>query len=376
MDHTNADEDIRLLSDPHDTDGADLTFRRVLRRIEEAADSIAIHMFVWRNDAIGHRIGRAILDAAERGVKIHVKKDVGAFMYERIEMNRKPFFNVAIPLSRRLMYKISALTFPDTYVEDEYGFELGRQVMAHPNVTMEWVDHTHTKYYVFDRQAMITGSINIEDRHRTYRDYMVEIVGQDAIERFECRNRGAEPYDRDRSLDFVLNRAVDGKRQFEIKPVMLELMSQARRSLYIEMAYIGDPDVSRKIVEVAKGDVQVTVLFSKAANIGNDINYRSLLRICKQADIGVYLSDKMIHSKLMLIDDELAVLGSANTSVFSMQKADEMDVVVKDRPAFLAAVKETAAGRISQSKKVESVDELANYNRVLASLQQLHQLLH
>ncbi len=376
MEHTTINDDIRLLSDVHDTDGADLTFRRVVERIGEATRSIAIHMFVWRNDAIGNQIGRAILDAAERGVKIHIKKDTDAFMYERIEMNRKSFFNLPISLRKRLMFRIRALTFPDTYVEDGYGFELGRQVMAHPNVTMEWVDHTHTKYYVFDGQAMITGSINIEDRHRTYRDYMVEIVGQGAMDRFDGRNSGAEAYDRDRSLDFVLNRVIDGKRQFEIKPVMLELMSQARRSLYIEMAYIGDPDVSRKIVEMAGRNVQVTILFSKAANIGNDINYRSLQRICKQADVTVYLSEKMIHSKLMLIDDELAILGSANTSVFSMQKAVEMDVVVRDRPAFLDAVKETIARRVSQSSQVESVDELGNYNRVLASLQQLHQLLH
>ena len=157
---------------------------------------------------------------------------------------------------------------------------------------------------------------------------------------------------------------------------MLELMSQAERSLYIEMAYIGDPDISRKMVETARRGVRVTFLFSRSANIGNDINYRSLYRICRQADIEVYLSEKMIHSKLMLIDEETVIVGSANTSVFSMQKAVELDVIVRRQPAFVEAVKKTVESRLGEARRVESTKELAAYHRVLASLQQLHQMLH
>lgn len=366
---------IRLLSNLSDTDGAAMTFDLVLRHIREASDSIDIHMFVWRNDEIGNQIGREILSAAERGVKIHIKKDLGALMYERIEMNRTPFFNIPISASKRLAFKLFALTFPDTYVEPQFNDLLGQQVMAHENVTIEWVDHTHTKYYLFDQRVMITGSINIEDRHRGYRDYMVEIVGQESIERFNNRNRDSVAFDPTRPLDFVLNKVIEGRKIFEIKPAMLNLMSGAKRSLYLEMAYIGDPEISRKIIEISERGVQVTMLFSKVANIGNDINYRSLFQICQQADIVVVLSEKMIHSKLMLIDDELVLVGSANTSVFSMQKAVEMDVVVRDS-GFVNAVKKTAELRLSQGQKVEAVAELGKYNKVTASLQQIHQLLH
>jgi len=84
----------------------------------------------------------------------------------------------------------------------------------------------------------------------------------------------------------------------------------------------------------------------------------------------------MIHSKLLLIDGNLVVLGSANTSIFSMQRADEMNVVVKDHPEFIEAIKKTIDFRVSQAKKVKSTLELNKYNKVIASLQQLHQLLH
>jgi phosphatidylserine/phosphatidylglycerophosphate/cardiolipin synthase-like enzyme len=84
----------------------------------------------------------------------------------------------------------------------------------------------------------------------------------------------------------------------------------------------------------------------------------------------------MIHSKLMLIDEDTVILGSANTSVFSMQKAVELDVVVRRQPAFVEAVRKTIETRLGTARKVESVEELGRYNRVLASLQQLHQMLH
>jgi|GEM_PF-2513867 phosphatidylserine/phosphatidylglycerophosphate/cardiolipin synthase-like enzyme len=91
MDHLTDTAEIRSLSDLSNSDGAAMTFDRVIRLIQNASESIVIHMFVWRNDEIGNQIGREILAAADRGVKIHIKKDVGAFMYERIEMNRKSF---------------------------------------------------------------------------------------------------------------------------------------------------------------------------------------------------------------------------------------------------------------------------------------------
>ena len=367
------DESVILLSDIRDDDGADRTFKRVVERIREASHSIVIHMFVWRNDEIGNQIGREVLDAANRGVEIHIKKDTGAFMYERIEMNRKSFFPKEISLSKRLTYAVLAPTFPDTYVEDDFTSDLGREIMEHDSIHIEWVNHMHTKYYIFDDRVMITGSINIEDRHRKYRDYMVEIVGEEAIERFKERDRNQAPYDPGRTLDFVLNdrRA----HRFEIKKSIIELLSNARRSAYIEMAYIGDPDVSRKIVEVANGGLSVTMLFSERANIGNDVNYRALHRLYRKAAIDVYISARMIHAKMMMIDEEIVILGSANTSVFSMQKASELDVIVrKDRP-FLEAMQKDVSHRLAEGRRIGSIADLSPYNKLKASLQQLHQML-
>ena len=366
-------EPIRLLVDPAGRDGAAPTFDSVEAHIRRAETAVEIFMFVWRNDEIGNRIGQVLLDAAERGVRIKILKDTAAVMYERIEMNRKSFFHDLLPRLTRWKHRVIGWTFPDTFVEDAYGIELGDAVKNHRNVEIEWVNHAHTKYYLFDERVMTTGSINIEDRHRGYRDYMFEISGEDHIARFRDRSAGSVPYDPDRPIDFLLNRITPARREFEIKPRMIESLDAARQRVYIEMAYIGDPDISRAIVAAAHRGVEVTMLFSREANIGDDINWRSLHRICRRAPVQVVITDKMIHAKLMLIDEETVIAGSANFSVFSMQKAVELDVVVHGLPVFLDAVRQEVQRRIDDSQRVASAGDLKRYNPVLASLQQLHQ---
>ena len=130
---------LRLLHEPGETDGADRTFRRVIRGLDEARESAETHMYVWRSDAIGNETGEAVLRAAERGVKVRIVKDYGAMMYETIEMNRKPFFRKEIPALKAWNYRFIARSFPHSYVEDDFGFDLGEQIMAHPNVRFEWI---------------------------------------------------------------------------------------------------------------------------------------------------------------------------------------------------------------------------------------------
>ncbi len=133
--------------------------------------------------------------------------------------------------------------------------------------------------------------------------------------------------------------------------------------------------MSLRLLGAARQGVRVKILFSRKANVGNDINYRALKQLYQNADIEVFLSDRMLHSKLMLFDWKTAILGSANISVFSMQTADELDIIVRDRPDFMKPLNAEVRRRLKNSRKIESVAPLKNYSSLLASLQQLHQKL-
>ncbi|MDP6207469.1 MAG: phosphatidylserine/phosphatidylglycerophosphate/cardiolipin synthase family protein, partial [Roseibacillus sp.] len=325
----------------------------------------------------GTRVGEAVLAAADRGVKVRVIKDIGAIMCEVIEMNRKSFFPRRIPLLKRIIYKIIGRTFPDTFVEDEHDQELGTRLLAHPNVTVEWINKTHTKYYLFDEQLIVTGSINIEDRHQNYFDYMLALEDPDLVRRLRTRMAGEAPYDPERNIDFLCNtHRKEGESVFEIKPEVLRFIEVARESIYIEVAYIGDPEFADALVAAAKRGVRITILFSREANIGNDVNYWAIHDLYTRAPIEVYLTGTMIHAKLLLFDDELILTGSCNMNIFSLQKAAELDLVIRNEPALIEAIRALIAKRIEASSRVTSAEELAGFNPILASLQQLHQKLN
>jgi len=58
-----------------------------------------------------------------------------------------------------------------------------------------------------------------------------------------------------------------------------------------------------------------------------------------------------------------------------MQTADELDIIVRDRPDFMKPLNAEVRRRLKNSRKIESVAPLKNYSSLLASLQQLHQKL-
>ncbi|MDG2486958.1 MAG: phosphatidylserine/phosphatidylglycerophosphate/cardiolipin synthase family protein [Roseibacillus sp.] len=356
---------------------AEPTFDLIIRELDQAQKSAEIFMYVWRADESGMRVGQAVLAAAERGVKIRIIKDIGAIMCEVIEMNRKPFFPRKIPLLKQIIYKLIGRSFPDTFVEDDHDQSLGADLLNHPNVTVEWVNKTHTKYYIFDERLLVTGSINIEDRHQNYFDYMVALDDPQLVRRLRARMQGDVTFDLERNIEFLCNsHHSTGESSFEIKPAVLDLIREAKKSIYIEVAYLGDPEFSDALVEAATRGIHITILFSREANIGNDVNYWAIHDLYSRAPVEVYLTDTMIHAKLLLFDDELVFTGSCNMNIFSLQKAAELNLLIQNEPVIIENIKSLIAKRVASSVKVNSGEELAGFNPIIASLQQLHQKLN
>lgn len=350
-------------------DGAESTYLHVINRLQQATKTIVIHMFVWRNDHTGKRIALALFQAAQRDIAIHIIKDQDALMYETIEMNRAPLFTLTLSFWQQLRYKINALFMPNTYVVDENNTSMASDILAAPNVKFDWVHHTHHKYYIVDDEHLITGSINIENRHHQYWDYMIEISDIQLVQHFYQRLQQSLPINLSRQIEFVIN----GDIAFEIKPLILQLLANAKLTVYIEMAYVGDEEISNAIIAASNSGVKVTILFSRLANVGNDINYKTLYNIAKKCSIEIYFSPQMIHSKLMLFDNTVALLGSANLSVYSMQKGKELMVLIQNDAEFIKELTLEITRRLSLSDLCHDINELNGFSATVAYLQQLHQ---
>lgn len=362
----------RLLTCPGEQseDAADFAYRHIVRRIERSERSVEVFMYVWRADTVGHWIGQALLAAADRGVKVRIFKDRGAVLFESQESNRKSFFKTPRGLSKRVLQRGIGWTLPDSHVSDHWDQQLGDQLLQHQNVEFHWVSPTHTKYYCIDEKYLITGSLNLEDRHRGYHDVMVEVRGEDQVHNFRVMQKAPDLDLACVGCKVVLNDP--GRGQFLIKPAVLDMIGRARTSIHIEMAYLGDEDVTKALIRADQRGVKLSILFSEKSNIGNDINYHVLKRLMKNTGIKVRLSSKMIHSKVMVVDRREVLLGSANFSVFSLQRAGELCLQLEGL-SVINDLNRVLGERYQLGRRVDCIQDLPHYWRTLAKLQQWHQ---
>ena len=84
----------------------------------------------------------------------------------------------------------------------------------------------------------------------------------------------------------------------------------------------------------------------------------------------------MVHAKLLLFDEEIVLTGSCNMNIFSLQKAAELNVVIRKQTALLETLLTLIGKRIAASRRVQNSAELNCFNPVVARLQQFHQKLN
>ena len=82
----------------------------------------------------------------------------------------------------------------------------------------------------------------------------------------------------------------------------------------------------------------------------------------------------MIHSKMLVFDRKIVMSGSANLSIFSMNNAGELNLLIRNSKLVDDFLK-IADWRKSVSIKVDKLKTLKSYNKIIAFLQELHQNL-
>jgi cardiolipin synthase len=122
-------------------------------------------------------------------------------------------------------------------------------------------------------------------------------------------------------------------RNSAIYEVLVAAIFAAQKRLRIVSPYfIPDPTVQLALVSAAKRGVQVEVIVperidSRLAQFASQSAYRDLLRA------GVRLiryRDGLLHTKIMLVDDEIALFGTVNIDIRSFYLNLELTVVIYD----------------------------------------------
>jgi cardiolipin synthase len=362
------DQDVRVL-----TDGS-TAFNRIIACIDEARESVVVNMFIWRDDPAGNRFGRALLAAADRGVEIVVSKDKLGALFELGEENRQSFFHKHVDL--RTAVRLRAInaysSSPDVFARVvQQPNELPVQLRAHANVTIfgDAERNDHSKMISIDDDVVFVGGLNIEERAVStdangliWRDYLFECRGIQYVsnlrERLLGKSRGQS------SFEFVLNDN-SGEGRFEIKPCVLELLKHATRSCNLEMAYIGDPEVTHHLVETVNRGVDVQVIIPAWANIQNERNLKTMGELFSRTHgrAAIYLSPDMLHAKMLDVDGQFILAGSANFNERALNEFSELNVLLSGDAECAKEIRRTFDQRREASKKVANIEDL-DYRKI------------
>ncbi len=348
-------EEPRLL-----VDGAQ-AFPEIIRRIRASERRIEINMFIWRDDAIGNRLARELLGAAERGVHVELVKDRYGILCEYAEEGQCSLFHPKPTFGERVsVWGLELLYNLDLLFRERPGGEsaLCRALREHPNVAVSAGEYRrdHSKFYIFDDAVLILGGINVEDKEngadragRRYRDYMVELRGEETVRAF--RRHRERPYaGPDGIFACNLKRPV---RRFELRDRLLALIDGAERELTILMAYFSpDARFLAALKRAAGRGVRVRLLLPARANFTDASNKRTLCALCGREGITLYLSDRMVHAKLFLSEKTIAV-GSCNISKKAFGELDELDVFLpNDGGAFARSVRDSVEETVAEAALV------------------------
>ncbi len=302
------------------------TLKRDLRR---ATNFICLQYYIFTDDHIGHEIADILIERAHAGVNVKVIYDhVGSFsvkneFYKRMRragIDAQPFLRVTFPqLASRLNWR------------------------------------NHRKIVVIDGKVGYIGGMNIADR------YVEEINGKAPWRDTHFRVRGAiinsllysfasdwsymgrplptderrfKPELVDNNVGIQLITSGPDSRWANIALAYQKAISGAKKSIFIQTPYfLPTDDLLKSLQAAALAQVDVRIMIPRHSD-SYLLNWASFSYVaqCLQAGIKIYLyEERMIHSKMMVIDDAMVTAGSTNFDFRSFEHNFESNIFVYDR---------------------------------------------
>ncbi len=299
-------------------------------------------MFIWREDNIGIVLAKCVLDAADRGVKITLSKDLIGGIFEHAEEHRLSLFHPKLPPLLAFKSAVLAVGYPMKGKPSKVIrtlHPLAHALLHHPNVQMTYqvCQNDHSKFFIIDDEILCMGGINVEEKEftsdllgRPYHDFMVFLHSETLVSQFKtCLEQGKTQCKSSQGVTFIMNRFRHGQKHFQAKSDLLALINKAQTILHIVMAYIGDPQITQAIVSATQRGVCVMLYTPKYANLQNDLNRYHLSHLFKSCskNLTLYLCADMIHGKLVWIDENEVTFGSTNLNKQAMETLQELNIL-------------------------------------------------
>ncbi len=325
-----ADGRLKLLVD------GKAAFDEILKASDAAQASIHVQTYIWKDDDIGQQVVSKLKTAANRGVKVTVRKDALGTAFELLDMIKgRP-----------------SPVFTKSGLKDTKNIDVKVDI---------WGDTDHSKYIIVDHKAVIFGGMNIADEYHTqWHDYMAMIQSERWTGAFEDRVFKNSPWPNPAPFVITLN----DRNTTEIRTALIELIINARENVIIEHAYFSDDKIIEAVKRVAGNGIQVNIILPKRPDThhyANLVTINKLIRSGEKTAPRVFLYPQMMHAKVVLTDGVIAAVGSANLTPRSMKTSREVTMFVHGSPEdpFIKRLREQLEADLVKSEEVQTPFKLS-----------------
>jgi cardiolipin synthase len=326
-------------------------FPALIEAIEAAEESIDFLTFIYWQGDVAERFGKVLAERARAGVRVRILLDsFGAHSMPASVLDALSEAGAEIawfrPIKRWRFWQLDNRTHRKILIVDNrVGFTGGVGIAA------EWDGDARNPGEWRETHFRVSGPV-IDGLRGAFLSNWVE-AGRRG---FEDRWSMAEPRpeaDRDGAQIQVL-RTSAAVNYSDIATLFRLVIKLARHRLRITTGYfVPDAITIEMLCEAARRGVEIEVLMpgphtdSRVARAAGEGAYGSLL----EAGVKLYrYQPTMLHAKIVLVDDVVAITGSANFNHRSMGKDDEIAIAVIHEPTFkaLAADFDDDRGRCHQ----------------------------
>jgi cardiolipin synthase len=318
-------------------------FKEIFAAIDSAETSVYIQTYIWKDDGTGQKVVEKLKAAADRGVRVAVRKDMLGTFFELGDMLKgrpSPVFTKA-------------------------------GLKGHNNIHVNtdlFADTDHSKYFIFDESSVIFGGMNIADEYHTkWHDFMVLLRGKVWTEAFTKKvlKRSRWP------VLFPLVLTVNNSKETEIRTATIEIIASAKQRIVIEHAYFSDDRVIEAVKKAAARGVRVEIILPKVPDTHLYANMAAINRLLDSESgkvARVLLYPHMSHAKVIMTDDRIVAIGSANLTPRSMLTSEEITLFVHGASTtpFMRQLREQLEKDIAVSEEVVTPFKLGPLAKVQA----------
>ena len=306
------------------TSGED-KFKHYLQDLEIAQEYIHIQYYIFEDDKLGNRVKEVLLRCARRGIQIRILyDDVGCWSVKKRFFKEMQDAGIAVR-------PFLEITFPQLASRINY--------------------RNHRKITVIDGKIGYIGGMNIADRYvegtkwGTWRDTHLRIEGP-AVRGLQLLFAVDWSYECKEVLSdsrFFPPVADKGKSGIQIAPggpigewsniamLFLKAITNAKKNVYIQTPYfLPTEGLNQALQTAALGGVDVRLMLPKRSDTRSaNMASHSFIDEMVKAGVKVYLyKPGFLHSKLVVSDDALTSIGSANMDFRSFEHNFEINAFV------------------------------------------------